>query len=539
MKKLIFSLIWIVLFLISCETSQVIEDFESQNIDVLHYQFNFTLSDESNEVFAYTEVNIQFLEKNMFGFYLDFVSENMLVDSIIQNGKPLKFLHENDRLHIHLLKPSKEDFVRNYSIYYHGAPKDGLIISKNKFDERTFFGDNWPNRAQQWLPVVDHPSDKATCEFIITAPSYYKVVSNGYLVEESNLSDTLKRTHWRENVPISTKVMVFGAARFVVQYFTSNSGISVQSWVFPQDKNVLFKNFALASSILNFFEEHFGEYPYEKLANVQSKTRYGGMENAGSIFYAEHRMYDKQKSEDLLAHEIAHQWFGNSVSECDWKHIWLSEGFATYSDHLYLEYASGSEAFIAKMKEDKEVVFSYHESNSSSTIVDENVTDLLQLLNRNTYDKASWVLHMLRHMIGEDVFWDLLQKYYQRFQNKIACTDDFINMVEKVTSTNYQWFFDQWLYRPELPEIKGNWSFDKKSKILKIDLKQLQGDDFCFKLPIEIAIYSVNDKNPITKKIMLDEKDESFRFGIDHEITNVILDPNTWVLMKTDFTKKN
>lgn len=546
MKKIIINLACTcLLFLFSCPFAKAIEDYKTQKIDVLHYQFQLKLNDQNNEIVGISKVKLEILKDDLHSFYLDFVSnknpdqrDGMHIDSIRLNGKTIRFEHKNDRIHIDLNRHSNKGSILNYSIYYHGYPSDGLIISENKYQERTFFGDNWPNRARQWLPTVDHPSDKASCEFIVTAPAHYQVVSNGYLKEETYVSDSVKRTQWVEDIPISTKLMVFGAARFAVQEFYSNSGISIQSWVYPQDTYPLFENLAQTTGILKFYEDHFGDYPYEKLANVQSKTRYGGMENAGCIFYGEKRIYDKQKCEDLLAHEIAHQWFGNSVSECDWKHIWISEGFATYADHLYLEHKYGRADFVAKMKDDKHAIFTFHNKYPNSTVVDGSVSDLLQLLNKNTYEKGAWVLHMLRHRIGEDVFFDLLQRYYQRFQNKNACTEDFINMVEEITSTNYQWFFDQWLYRPELPVLKGEWSFDKESKKLNIVLNQVQKEDFCFKLPIDIAIFSNADEKAIIKTIFLDEKVEHYSFDLDQEPLNVLLDPDTWVLMKADFRQK-
>ena len=121
-------------------------------------------------------------------------------------------------MEINLASPSVKDEIKKFTINYSGIPSDGLIISKNKYGDRTFFGDNWPNRAHYWLPTIDHPYDKATCDFIITAPSEYKVIANGSLIEESDIGNNFRLTHWKESVPIPTKVMVIGAAKFAVQY---------------------------------------------------------------------------------------------------------------------------------------------------------------------------------------------------------------------------------------------------------------------------------------------------------------------------------
>src|SRR5690606_33381103 len=163
----------------------------------------------------------------------------------------------------------------------------------------------------------------------------------GARVEESDIEGDRRRTHTRSEVPIATKVMVIGVARFAVDHVREVNGIPVTSWVYPQDRDAGFSDYARAAAILDYFDSHIGPYPYLKLANVQSKTRYGGMENAGNIFYSEGSVTGTGRSEGTIAHEIAHQWFGDSVTEADWYHVWLSEGFATYFTLLWYEHAYG------------------------------------------------------------------------------------------------------------------------------------------------------------------------------------------------------
>jgi aminopeptidase N len=210
----------------------------------------------------------------------------MSVSAIMLDGKKLTFNHSSDRIKITLPNPAKENEALNFEINYSGIPQDGLIIGKNKFNDRGFFGDNWPNRGHHWLPVVDHPSDKATVDFIVIAPMHYSVVANGIKVEESFLDANRKLTHWHEEVPIGVKVMVVGIARFAVQYVGKVDDISVESWVYPQNRAEGFYDYAVAIKVLDYFHRHIGPYSYKKLANVQSKTRWGGLENANTIFYS-------------------------------------------------------------------------------------------------------------------------------------------------------------------------------------------------------------------------------------------------------------
>ena len=220
---------------------------------------------------------------------------------------PATSRHFNNRLAIDLQEPlaaGREVLLR---VDYSGIPIDGLIIGRNRYRERTFFGDNYPNRARHWLATVDDPSDKALCGFSVTAPLHYSVVACGRRTEHSDLNDGRRRTVWQSEVPIPTKVMVMGAARFAIEALESVDGIPVETWVYPQDRDDGFRDFAETPGILRFFVDRLGPFPYEKLYSVQSTTRYGGMENAGNIFYGEGVVTGSAARQSLIAHELAHQ----------------------------------------------------------------------------------------------------------------------------------------------------------------------------------------------------------------------------------------
>ena len=192
------------------------------NVDVLRYTFRLTLSDETDTVRGETTVVARFLADGVESFELDLIGAatggetGMTVEAVTRDGNAVAFTHENDRLRITLATAAQAEERRVFTITYQGIPGDGLIIANNKYGDRTFFGDNWPERARHWLPTVDHPSDKAMCEFVVTAPDHYQVVGCGALVEETDLPGGLRRTHWRSQAPMATKVMVIGVARFAV-----------------------------------------------------------------------------------------------------------------------------------------------------------------------------------------------------------------------------------------------------------------------------------------------------------------------------------
>ncbi|WP_166966707.1 M1 family metallopeptidase [Yeosuana marina] len=507
-----------------------------KTIDVIHYTFKISLSDDSNTIEGVAKVTIQF-KKPITEFSLDFVEKQpdntgMSVSSIREDNNNIAYIQGNDKLQL-TIDLTKSGDIRTYTITYQGIPSDGLIISKNKYEDRTFFGDNWPDRAKNWIPVVDHPADKATVEWYITAPSHYQSIGNGVLVEQTNLGGNQTLTHWRMEEPIPTKVMVIGVARFATEYLKEIENIPVSSWVFPQDRDNGFKDYAAAIPALEFMISHVGSYPFKKLANVQSKTRYGGMENAGNIFYNENSISGTGSYESVIAHEIAHQWFGDSASELNWYHVWLSEGFATYFENLFFEDHYGRESFIKKMKADREKAIRYSKQ-SQAPIVDTTVTDYLKLLNPNSYEKGSWVLHMLRKELGDDLFWKGIRSYYEKYKYSNALSEDFEHVMETVSGKDLASFFKQWLYQSGHPKLAVTWGY---KDALTIQINQTQKPLFTFPLDIKIN-YQDGSSTIVTKTVS--EQTLKTILPTTKNVSSMELDPNTWLFFEqTSLIKKD
>jgi len=510
-------------------------------VDIIHYQFQLRLSDQSNEIVGDASIEVLFLAP-INTFELDLVAQGektgMRVTSLTSGNQAVTFSHQGERIRLQLSAPARVNEKRTFRISYRGIPEDGLIISANQYGDRTFFGDNWPNRAHHWLPSVDHPSDKATCEFIVTAPRHYQVVANGLKLSETD-TEGGRVTHWKESVPIPTKVMVIGVARFAVEKAGDVNGKEVQSWVFPQNQKAGFYDYALAVPILKFMQERIGPYSYEKLANVQSKTRYGGMENASCLFYAENTITGRRSREleGLLAHEIAHQWFGNSASELDWHHIWLSEGFATYLTQVYMEATYGPKQLAEGMKAARSKVLAYYQNTPHSPIVDTTVTDLNQLLNPNSYEKGAWFLHMLRHQLGDKNFFQGIRNYYQQYRNKNALTADFQRVMEETCSKSLGDFFRQWLFQAGQPLLKGSWQYNKAIKKLTLQLSQTQ-PGAVFKVPLQLGLYDAKGNLIKLASVDINQRYHMFVIPLTDVPVSVVLDPNTWLLMDATLRKK-
>jgi len=570
--------LWALVLIGVCVAAQADPPPANPNADVLRYTFRLVLNDQNDEVIGETSIAVRFLADGVSELRLDLVG--MTVLAVQEDGQPATFARADNGLRITLRSPSKAAEQRTYTVFYRGVPADGLTISKNRYGDRTFFADHWPNRARFWLPTVDDPRDKAACDFVVTAPARYQVVANGLLTQQTDLPGGLRLTRWSEAVPIPTKAMALAVARFAVETqgechhkyaadeaypparpdrvtetapgpypaatrqghsalssWPKGRVIPVQFWVYPQDRDAGLRDFSDAMNILQFFEDRLGPFPYEKLANVEAKCRYGGMENAGAIFYDEGFVADMGRYEDIVPHEVAHQWFGDSVTEGDWHHFWLSEGFATYLDHVYIGATRGRARMDEMLKKDREVILAYSRMRPRSPIVDTTITDLPELLNPNSYQKGAWVLHMLRRVVGEKAFWDGLRAYYARYRDRNALTEDFQKVMEEVSGRELSWFFREWIYQPGQPRYRGTWHYDPDARRLIVRLDQVQTNGVLFKMPVDLGIYAAG-KGPTRIEVLhLNEKTNTFTFSTDAAPSKVVLDPDTWVLMEADFQK--
>lgn len=531
MKRILFVFALLQLLLIShASASGNIK--RNTSLDVVRYTFRITLSDQCDSIRADALIQAIVLEtSDSLRFDLRNVQNDgrgMVVSDVSINLSQAGWRHSNDKVSATIAGGFEPGTMVTVSISYKGIPANGLVISKTKFGKRSFFADHWPDRGSHYLPCVDHVSDKAAVEFIITAPDVYTVVSNGNLMSVTDNPGNTKTTHWREDVPIPVKVMTFGAAEFAVEQAGIASGIPVYSYVYPENREEGFNDYGIALDPLNYYSKLIGPYPYPKLANVQSKTMFGGLENAGCIFYSENSVTGTGRSEGLIAHEIAHQWFGNSVTEADWHHIWLSEGFATYLTSLYWEMKQGEERLKTDMSSARDRVLRAGSQNPRP-VIDTAVTDLMRLLSANSYQKGAWVLHMLRDQVGEEAFIKGLQLYYKRFRDSNALTYDFRMVMEEVSRKYLGQFFHQWLMVAGQPDIKTEWTHDPQSGKVKITITQMQ--DYIFRFPLELEIRSGNGSEII--KLNVTEKISEISLSLTTEPSEIIIDPNIRLLYRS------
>lgn len=552
--------------------------------DVLHYEIELALGSPEIEALATLSVRPNGASR------LPLDLTGLGVRSVRVDDQPVAFEYEDGKLRVPLggqgrgagAAPagSAEDQLR-VTVAYHGVPDDGLILRDNVHGDPAAFVDNWPNRTRFWLPSVDHPTDKATAAFTVHASSAWQVIANGALAAppEPAAADALghaenagRRTTWRwaSRVPHPTYTLVVGAADFAVESLgraacgaapaspDADGCIDVSYWVFPEDTAFARQVFRRAPAMVDYFTDLIGPYPFEKLAHVQSATRFGGMENSSAIFYSERAIAEGALSEGTVSHEIAHQWFGDAATQSDWNHLWLSEGFATYFGALFFEAADGDEDFRGRMERSRR---GYLDSDDvARPIVDPAGADnLFDLLNRNNYNKGAWVLHMLRGVVGDDTFFRAIRTYYERHAFANALTEDLRRAFEDAiatqatgaaeeaaAATELDWFFDQWVHQPGYPTLEHSWERTADDAEIVLSVSQVQPSEWpTFRLPMEVEVRGPAGVR--RHRVVVESRSQTFRLPLvvpdgegapagvgasTREVgpTEIVLDPGGWVL---------
>jgi aminopeptidase N len=442
------------LFLLAVLPLHGFPDKEDSNImagkiDILHYSINIKIDPRSKFINATTSLTFNALtDLHQVLFNL----KDMSISSCMLDNQPISFNYDANIIEINSSSLLQAGTKHNISFEYSGAPKDGLIISRNKYGNHCAFSDNWANRARFWFPSIDHPSDKATVSFNITTPKRFEVIANGTFNGTTSVDDTTSVYRYDMETPITTYCMVIGVADFSIEETKTSGGIPIYYYSFPEDKSYVSKEFKHVPEILDFYEKIIGPYPYSKLAIVESSTMFEGMENSSAIFLPPTAFggVGKIDNNEILAHEIAHQWFGDDVSKSDWPELWLSEGFATYFTMLYFESRDGKKKYDEMIENTRTAYRMY--SSKTQPVITNHYMHLGELLNVENYQKGALFLHTIRKTIGDELFFKGIREYYKRFEHSNATTKDFENVMEEISSTNLNTLFQRWLYEPGLPE---------------------------------------------------------------------------------------
>ncbi len=510
-------------------------------IDIEHYRFELLMSDQDDTLRAEATISARYLVGGDSTLRLDLVNASaqregrgMVVTDVRTGDRSVAYHHADDALRVELGRPTRPGELVHVQVAYRGVPAAALRFGPNKYGDRTIFSDNWPNLVRHWLPTVDHPGDKATSEMLITAPSRYQVVSNGLRIEETDLGGGMRRTHWRQSVPIAPWLFVVGVAEFAVQHVGTCQGVAVETWVYRQDRDAGFHDFAEPTcDAMDFFARRVGPYAYEKLANIVAPTVGGGMEAATAILYGERSVSGTRATnwQNVIIHEVAHQWFGNAVTERDWEDVWLSEGFATYFTLLYREHARGRDDFVVGLAQSRETIRKFYLERPDYRVVHDPMPPMSEVTTGMTYQKGAWVLHMLRVTVGDDAFWRGIRAYYAAHMNAHATTADFQRAMEEASGQSLGPFFDQWLRQGGMPAFRAVVGPGAREGVATLSLIP-DSSTHRFTIPVEYALELADGSRHLGRTMLTTGETTTLSIPVAARPRALRIDPETRLLAR-------
>jgi aminopeptidase N len=521
----------------------------AQAIDVKHYRLQIqlvpapariagTVTIEGETVAAVNAINID-------------AQDNLVIDAVRFNGVARDFLRANDQVTLNFSGgiPAATRFV--IAVEYHGTPAisnllgGGMLVSTHGPDNTTVMATlSEPYAAPTWWPCIDNAQDKATAELEVTVPRGFQAAANGTLTKEQSNADKTTTYYWREDYPIATYLISVAATDYIKfeDSYTALDGetkMPLVYYAYPEHVDLARLKFGVTRRAIEIFAPLFGEYPFLNEKYGMAEFPWGGaMEHqtitsmgssiVGSISNA---------GQSVIAHELGHHWWGDLVTMRTWNDIWLNEGFATYCEVLFFERFSNLDPgeLMARSYDDGEVF-----GRLGGTVNAENLSNPFD--DRGAiYTKGGWVLHMLRHMMGDGKFFDTLKDYRERFSFGNASTKDFQQVCEDHYGEPLDWFFQQWVYAPGRPNYKTTTKITKSGAagdyLVALTIKQKQShaipgrDKSVYIMPLDVTIH-FTDGSQVTQVVRNDARKQKFNIVVPKQPEEVIVDEGNWVLKK-------
>ncbi|HZF21780.1 MAG TPA: M1 family aminopeptidase [Dongiaceae bacterium] len=526
-----------------------------RDYDIQHVRLDLTVDPEKKRLEGTAHITLKPITENV--TRLDFdgveleVKEVKLSDNRNGSGsRKVNYENTGRKIIVYLDRALKTADNVTVSIRYSGQPRRGLyFVGPDKAYPKKPYqvwtqGEDEDNRY--WFPSYDYPNDRTTSEVIVTVPDKYMAVSNGMLVEtKDDKAKGLKVFHWKQDIPHVNYLISLVVGEYSVTK-ENVDGVELQYYLPKGREEEGKRSFEKTGQMVRFFSEYFGvKYPYPKYAQVVvSDFIFGGMENITATTLTDTTLHDKRAhldftSDDLVAHELAHQWWGDLITCRDWSHAWLNEGFATYSEVLFKEHDLGRDEAAYYQMHDLELYLEEDKERYRRPIVSKIYMNPGELFDRHLYEKGGLVLHALRNYLGDDNFQKGLKQYAERYREKVVETNDFRRTLEDVTGRDLEGFFDQWVYHSGLPEFKVTYDWDDNAMIAKLTVSQTQSTELetplVFQTPVDISFTLA--KGVVTKRVTITQRDQVFFFSLPEKPRDVEFDPGNWIPKDLDFDK--
>ncbi len=519
--------------------------------DVLHIKIEVTLDEKQKTVDGKVTTKFVPLRSKFELFELD-AGEMKIKKVYLTDGKTLNFQFDSlaQKLRVHLDRAySLRDTLSVVVEYFVSNPRKGLyfIQPDSAYPDKLYqvWSQGQPEDNHYWFPCYDFPNDKATSEVIATVNKNFVVISNGKLLSvKEDKGRGLKTYHWFMDKPHSSYLISIIAGEYVKlqDYYLD---IPLEYYVYKSNAKYAMLSFEKTPEIMKFFSKKIGyKYPYNKYAQtIVEDFIYGGMENITATTLTSSTIHDERahldvSSDGLVAHEMAHQWWGNLLTCRSWEHAWLNEGFATYFTALYFEYSKGKDEFqfsIYNMQRSAK----FADMTEKKPTVWNRYFDPTDLFGPYIYQRGGAILNMIRFILGDELFWKAINYYANKYAYQNVETNDLKIAIEESTGYNLKWFFDQWLYKAGYPIFEVNYTFDENKKIVKLTVEQIQQSDSLtpdvFKTPVDVEITTKTGSK--TYRIFIDKRKQEFEFEVDEKPLMVLFDKGNWILKDLYFEK--
>jgi aminopeptidase N len=474
---------------------------------------------------------------------------DMRINRVTVDKKPVRFEHDDDRLLVRTGRRLKEATEHDIVISYKATPRKGLYFVAPEGARKGLGWQVWSQGESEdnhhWFPGYDFPNNKATSDVRLTVRDPMRAISNGHLVATKKAGRGWTTYHWSQRVPQPNYLIAIVVGEFD-EVSDEWDGIPL-SYLVPKGKAAWAKEtFKRTPEILAFFSRVTGyKYPYPKYTQaVIAEFMWGGMENTSLttvndrfLVLPEHR--NDADPDGLVAHEAAHQWFGDLVTTKSWEHLWLNEAFATYFDALWHEDHYGADRLAYELMENAEAYFHEDSHEYRRALVTRGYRTNEDLFDRHTYQKGSFILHMLRQELGDDMWWRAIRHYVKANEWRNVETIDLKVAIEEATGRNVDAFFDQWVYRGGHPEFEASWSHDERHKQAKVTIKQTQkvvGETPRFRVKIKARVW-IDDKKFKDETLEVSREEESFFLPSAKKPKAIELDPEGALLKKLKFER--
>lgn len=510
--------------------------------DVVHYRIEVSFDEAKKSVIGKTSVTLTPLLSRLSDVIFD--AEDMTFSSVRIGKEKQQFETKEKTLNIHLKKEATFGDTITVSMEYIAVPKKGLYFVQpdsgypDKPNQIWSQGEDMDNH--HWFPCYDFPNDKATSEVIATVKNNYTVLSNGKLLStKENKKAKTNTFHWAISKPHSSYLIMVAVGEYAILKDQAD-GIPLEYYVYKNQVGDAKACLSHTPKIMEFFNKRIGyKYPWEKYAQITIRDfMFGGMENTTAttmmdrilVFDARSRV--DQSAASLIAHELAHQWWGDVVTCKDWRHLWLNESFASYFDPLYTEYAEGEDEFTNTMYAAQQSGINSDKSVGRKPIVSAGS------LTTNIYPRGASVLNMLRFVLGNEAFFRALNFYITKNQFTPVDTDDLKKAIEEATGQNLFWFFDQWIYKAGYPIFTVSYKYNDTTKALALHIQQTQQQDSLtgiFRTPVDIEI--TTSQGASVQRINIVNGDSTYIFSVNEKPLNVWFDKGNKILKEIHFDK--